>query len=84
MNDTDFSPQYARSVPLRPSTIGGTAMMGGVHLSTRTFGTGSGGRLFLTGLTLMSIGALGMVLTYVILWLVGPVVGAPLVELRVV
>ncbi len=57
-------------------------MMGGVHLSTRAFGTGSGGRLFLTGLTLMSIGALGMVLTYVILWLVGPVVGAPLVELR--
>ena len=57
-------------------------MVGGVHLSTRTFGTGSFGRLVLTGLALMSIGALAMVLTYVVLWVVGRVSDIPLVALQ--
>ncbi len=81
MNDSDFSPQYGQSVPLRPPAIGGTAMVNGVHLSTRTFGTGSFTRLFLTGFTLMSIGAFAMVLTYVALWVIGRAANVSLIEL---
>ncbi len=81
MSDSDFSPQYRQSVPLRPPAIGGTAMVGGVHLSTRTFGTGSFTRLFLTGFALISIGAFAMVLTYVALWVIGRAANVSLVEL---
>ena len=52
-------------------------MVGGVHLSTGTVGTGSGFRLFATGLTLIALGVAATVITYVITWTIGQFVGVP-------
>lgn len=82
MSDTDFSANYGHSAPFRPQRIGGTAMVGGVHLSTGAFGTGSFWQLFITGLALVSIGAGAMVLSYIILWEIGRVVGLPLIAVH--
>ncbi len=82
MNDSSSVPEYAQYAPPRSVAIGGTALVGGVHLSTRSFGTGSFGRLFVTGLAMVSIGATAVVLTYVIVWAVGRATGTPLAELR--
>ena len=56
-------------------------MVGGVHLSTRTLGTGSGRQLFATGFALMCLGAIASVLTYLITWIIGQIAGVPLVGL---
>jgi len=66
----------------RPPTIGGSAMVGGVHLATRSFGTGTFGRLVATGMLMASLGAGAVTLTYLVLWLLGRLTGIPLVEFR--
>ena len=57
-------------------------MFGGVHLSTGTVGTGSNLQLFATGLTLIGLGTIATVLTYIITWIIGESIGVPLVGLQ--
>ncbi len=59
--------------------IGGTAMPGGVHLSTGTLRTSADWQLVVTGLSMAGLGALAMVLTYVATWAIGQITGWPLV-----
>ncbi|HUS79849.1 MAG TPA: DUF1385 domain-containing protein [Armatimonadota bacterium] len=59
--------------------ISGSAMPGGVHMSTGTVRTSTDWQLALTGLSIAALGALAMVLTYVVTWLVGQQTGLPLV-----
>jgi len=67
-------------VPTARPRIGGTAVVGGVHLSTSTLGTASFWRLVVTGLALMAMGGVALVLSYVVLWMIEQVTGTPLVE----
>ncbi len=78
MSDIELKSDYYRHPAATPPRIGGTAMVGGVHLSTGTVGTGSALHLFATGFTLIALGAIATVITYVITWIIGQFVGAPL------
>ncbi len=69
-------------VPTGRPRIGGTAVVGGVHLSTSTFGTASFWRLAGTGLALMVMGGTALVLSYVVLWIIGQATDIPLVEMQ--
>lgn len=59
--------------------ISGSAMPGGVHLSTGVFRTSTDWQLLLTGLSIAALGSLAMVLTYVVTWAISEVTGLPLV-----
>ena len=54
-------------------------MVGGVHLSTGTVGTGSNLHLFATGFVLIVLGATASVLTYITIWTIGEFAALPLV-----
>lgn len=56
--------------PLRAPRISGTAMPTGVFLSTGSASTSSGLHLFATGFTIVSLGIITLVPTYVIVWIV--------------
>ena len=53
-------------------------MPGGVHFSSGNYGTGPNYLLFLTGVSIMALGAIAITLAYVIIWLVGYFSGLPL------
>ncbi len=72
--------QYNDTVPTSRPRIGGTAVVGGVHLSTPSFGTASFWQLVVTGLALMAMGGAALVGSYVVLWSVEQITGAPLIE----
>jgi hypothetical protein len=55
-------------------------MPGGVHLSSGNYGTGSNLLLFLTGVSIMLVGAVGLALSYVALWGLEALTGLPLTE----
>ncbi len=57
-----------------PPRISGTAMPHGVFLSTGTTSTGSALSLFITGFSIVSLGLLSLVPTYVIAWTVDAIV----------
>jgi len=69
-------------VPTGRPRIGGTAVVGGVHLSTPSFGTASFWQLVVTGLALMAMGGTSLGLSYVVLWTIGQVTAFPLVEVQ--
>lgn len=58
----------ANYVSVHAPRISGTALIGGLHLSTGNYGTASSWRLFLSGLGIVASLAIGLVLTYVELW----------------
>lgn len=68
--------------PARPPVprIGGTAMPGGVHFSSGNYGTGPNYLLFLTGVSIITLGALALALAYVLIWFAGRALGLPLTE----
>lgn len=68
--------------PLQPPVprIGGTAMPGGVHFSSGNYGTAPAYMLFLTGLSVILLSSLGIVLAYVVTWLLGQLLHLPLAE----
>ncbi|MCD6362082.1 MAG: DUF1385 domain-containing protein [Armatimonadetes bacterium] len=59
--------------------ISGSAMPGGVHLSTGTVRTSTDWQLLLTGLSIAILGGLALVVTYVVTWAIGEATGLPLV-----
>jgi len=59
--------------------ISGSAMPGGVHLSTGAVRTSTDWQLLLTGLSISILGSLAMVLTYVATWGISQVTDLPLV-----
>lgn len=59
--------------------IGGSAMPGGVHMSTGTLRTSADWQLVMTGLSMAALGSAALVLTYVVTWGIGQVTGWPLV-----
>lgn len=75
-------PVYPAPPPPRPwvPRIGGTAMPGGVHFSSGNYGTGPNYLLFLTGVSILGLGAVAMTLAYVVTWLVGYLIGLPLAD----
>ena len=81
MADTYLKTDYQQQIPPRPPRIGGSALVGGVHLSTGAVGTGSNLQLFATGFMLIALGATASVLTYVTTWTIGEFAGVPLVGL---
>jgi hypothetical protein len=68
----------ATYVPSRPSRISGTAVFGGVHLSSGNYGTAPVWQLFLSGFGIVFLLALGMVLTYVEAWVIDQFTGLSL------
>ncbi len=54
--------------PVPPPRISGTAMPHGVFLSTGSAGTSSAAGLFITGFSIVSLGIISLIPTYVILW----------------
>jgi hypothetical protein len=69
-------------LPIRPRVprIGGTAIPGGVHFTSGNYGTGPNWRLFLTGMSILGLGAVAMSLAYVVTWALGYGTGWPLAE----
>ncbi len=59
--------------------ISGSAMPGGVHMSTGVLRTSSDWQLALTGLAMAALGSGAMVLTYAVTWLIAQLTGLPLV-----
>ena len=67
--------------PPRPAPVprmGGTAVPGGVHLSSGNYGTAPAWRLTATGVVIMLLGALSLGLTWMVLWGLGQLTGWPL------
>lgn len=54
---------------IKPPRISGTAMPHGVFLSTGTNGTAGFGGLFATGFTIVTLGTLSLIPTYIIVWM---------------
>ena len=84
-----MSSEYATSIypdwmmpaapPPQTPRIGGSAMPGGVHMSTGTLRTSADWQLVVTGLSMAGLGALAMVMTYIVTWGIAQVTGWPLV-----
>ncbi len=68
----------ARYMVARPGRISGTALPLGVHLSNGAYGTASSWHLMLGGAYIISIGAVGMIVTYLEAWIVYRLFGVPL------
>ena len=64
-----YVPPLRLEPPPRPPRISGTAMLGGVHLSTGSCGTGGFWQLAVSGLGIAAALGVGMALTYIELWL---------------
>ena len=75
-------PTILEPAPLLPPVprIGGTAMPGGVHFSTGNYGTAPSYMLFLTGVVIILLSSLGIVLAYLLTWLLGDLLHLPLSE----
>jgi len=69
-----YVPPLSEPVARRPR-ISGTAVVGGVHLSTGNYGTAPPLRLFLSGVTIALLLGLGMALTFVEAWLLDRLLG---------
>ena len=65
-------------VPVRRPRLSGTAIVGGVHLSSGNYGTASPGRLFLSGLAIVLYLSIAMVLTYIEAWVLDQFTGQSL------
>ncbi len=76
-------PVVERAQPAGPMSplprINGSAMPGGVHMSTGVVSTSSNLALFGTGLTIALMGAAAMVMTYVVTWAAEQLWSVPLV-----
>lgn len=71
---------YESPVRQRMPRIGGTAMPGGVHFSSGNYGTAPSWRLMLTGFVIILLGAVAMVIAYLLSWLAGVGTGLPYSE----
>ncbi|MGD9497860.1 MAG: DUF1385 domain-containing protein [Armatimonadota bacterium] len=73
-------PDWMQPMPLAtgPPRISGTAMPGGVFMSTGTARTASDLALIATGLSLAALGGCAMVLTYIVSWLIEQISALPL------
>lgn len=68
--------ETVRTLPV--PRLSGSAVMGGVHLSTGNYGTASPLRLFFSGLGLTALMGTGLALTYIESWLLQRFTGLPL------
>ncbi len=64
-----------------PPRISGTAMPGGVFMSTGTARTAGDLALVLTGLSIAALGSASMVLTYIVSWFIEQISALPLTEM---
>lgn len=66
--DIELHVPRAHYVSVRRPRISGTALVGGLHLATGSYGTASPWRLFFTGVAIVGLLGIGLVLTYLELW----------------